>query len=80
MLGSEPCLHLALILGIALCAPFFWTISRELTKYTIYKLFPPRFILISTKRLNGTIEQRKVAIDDTEALVNALLEGESSHC
>ena len=80
MLGSEPCLHLALILGIALCVPFFWTVSRELTKYIIYKLFPPRFTIISTKKLDGTIKQRKVEIDDTEALVNALLEGESSHC
>lgn len=77
MLGSAAHLQVVLILGTMFCVPFFWAVSRELTKLAIHKLFPPKAIVIKVKKLDGGIERISVEIDDSEALVNALLKCET---
>lgn len=76
MTESDAYLQLALYLGVLLSLPFFWSVGRAFGRFIVYKFFPPKFITIKIKRLDNSIEKRKVEIDDVDALVKALLEGE----
>jgi len=64
---------LATVLGLILSMPFFYRTCILLGKIIALKFFPPKFLTVEVRRLDGTIEVVKVKIADNEALVDALL-------
>lgn len=75
MTESEAYLQLALIIGTLMCVPFLWHFFYSLGKALVNHFFPPEFITIEIKKLNGTIEVKKVKFEESEEIIDALLEG-----
>ncbi|WP_434927986.1 hypothetical protein [Shewanella sp. HL-SH2] len=73
MTEYEAYIKLIMMLGLVLSMPFFYRVCFLLGKIFILKFFPPKYLTIEVKRLDGSVELTKVKISDNEALVDALL-------
>lgn len=75
MTETEAYTQLALIIGILLCIPFAWRFFFGLGRSLIQHFFPPKFIIIETKKLDGAVEVNKVKFEDGVKIVESLLNG-----
>lgn len=75
MSETEAYTQLALMIGILLCIPFLWRFFFSLGKSMVQHFFPPKFLTIETKKLDGTIEIKKVKFDDGVEIIESLLNG-----
>lgn len=73
MTEYEAYIQLIMMLGLVISMPFFYRVCFLIGKILILKFFPPKYLTIEVKRLDGSIELTKVNISDNEALVNALI-------
>lgn len=73
MTETDAYLQLIAITGLIFSTPFIWRVCFSFGKLIITKFFPPKFITIEIELPNGTKKEKKVNIDDNEALVEALL-------
>tara|TARA_R110002050_G_scaffold158063_2_gene286858 strand:+ start:1778 stop:2023 length:246 start_codon:yes stop_codon:yes gene_type:complete len=74
MTEYEAYIKLIMMLGLVLSMPFFYRACFLFGKIIIVKFFPPKYLTVEVKKIDGTIELTKVNIDDNKALVNALLQ------
>lgn len=75
MSETEAYTQLALMIGILLCIPFLWRLFFSLGKSLMEHFFPPEFITIEIKKLDGTIETKKVKFEDGVEIIESLLKG-----
>lgn len=73
MTEYEAYIQLIMMLGLVISMPFFYRACFLVGKLFILKFFPPKYLTIEVKHLDGSVELTKVKISDNEALVNALL-------
>jgi hypothetical protein len=66
-------LSLIIMLGLLISLPFFYRVCFQLGKLFVVKFFPPKYITLEIKRLDGTTEKTNIALEDNDALVKALL-------
>ena len=75
MTDTEAYTQLALMIGIILCVPFVWRFFFSLGRSLVMHFSPPKFLTIETKKLDGTIETKKVKFDDGVEIIESLLNG-----
>lgn len=73
MTEYEAYIQLIMMLGLVISMPFFYRVCFLIGKLFVLKFFPPKYLTVEVKRLDGSIELTKVKISDNEALVDALL-------
>ena len=73
MTDTDAYLQLIAMAGLIISTPFFCRVCFSLGQLFIVKFFPPKFLTIEVKYLDGKIENRKVNIHDNKALTEALL-------